>query len=158
MRSPRSKRCSRSSGMSPGARRKPISSPPMVMAITVSQRSANRIVRSKPMPSTVDIPLLMRRRLVASPGSVSRLVDELVLGDPGHHAAELGADFLDRVLGAHAAHGLEAGLSRLALGDPVAGEAAGLDVGEDALHLLLGLVGDDARTARVVAILGGVGD
>src|SRR5215475_14703596 len=94
----------------------------------------------------------------APAASVARLVDQLVLGDPGHHAAQLATDLLDRVLGAHAAHGLEAGLAGLALGDPVAGEAAGLDVGEDALHLLLGLVGDDARAAGVVAVLGGVRD
>jgi hypothetical protein len=47
---------------------------------------------------------------------------------------------------AGAAHGLEAGLAGLVLQHPVAGEAAGLDVVEHALHLgALGLVGDDAR-------------
>src|SRR5574343_474556 len=31
-------------------------------------------------------------------GSVAALVDQLVLGDPGHHGAQLGTDLLDRVL------------------------------------------------------------
>src|SRR5262249_33778890 len=41
---------------------------------------------------------------------------------------------------------------------PVAGEAARLDVGQNALHLGLGLVGDDTRARAVLAVLGGVGD
>src|SRR5215471_14670860 len=86
---------------------------------------------------------------------VLRLVDQLVLADPGHHAAELGADRLDGMLGGAPAHGLEARLASLVLQDPVAGEASGLDVVQDALHLGLGLVGDDPGPASIVAILGG---
>src|ERR1700675_167292 len=85
--------------------------------------------------------------------SIPRLVDQLVLGDPGHHGAQLGADLLDGVFGPAPAHRLEARLAGLALLHPIAGEPARLDVLEDALHLRLGLIGDDARSARVVAEL-----
>ena len=53
---------------------------------------------------------------------------------------------------------LEAGLAGVALVDPVAGEAAGLNIGQDAPHLGPGLLGDDPRAAGVVAVFGGVGD
>src|SRR6185312_7733788 len=46
----------------------------------------------------------------------------------------------------------------LVLADPLLREFARLDFGENLLHLLPGLGGDDARSARVVAVLGGVGD
>src|SRR5690349_21122463 len=71
--------------------------------------------------------------------SVLALVDQRALLDPRHHVAELGADFLDRVFGELGAGGLERGLVDLVLQHPVAGELAALDVGEDALHLGLGL-------------------
>ena len=44
------------------------------------------------------------------------------------------------------------------LGDPLAGEAAVLDVGEDLLHVFLDALVDDDRAARVVAVFGGVAD
>ena len=77
-------------------------------------------------------------RLVAAP------VDQGLLLDPGHHGAQLGADLLDLVGVVVAADGLEAGLAGLALADPVGGEAAGLDVLQDALHLRPRLLRDDA--------------
>src|SRR5689334_853931 len=43
-------------------------------------------------------------------GSVAGLVDQRLLGDPRHHAAELGADLLDRVGGELGAGRLERGL------------------------------------------------
>ena len=46
----------------------------------------------------------------------------------------------------------------LVLGDPLLGEGAALDLGEDLLHLRPGLVGDDPRAPGHVAVLGGVGD
>ena len=46
----------------------------------------------------------------------------------------------------------------LVLGDPLLGEFAGLDFGEDLLHFGAGLLVDDARAAGVVAVLGGVAD
>jgi NADP-dependent 3-hydroxy acid dehydrogenase YdfG len=81
-------------------------------------------------------------REVAAEGS---LVDQRLFLDPRHHRAELLADLLDRVLGHALARGLERGLVDLVLQHPVAGEAARLDVFQHALHLGLGLGGDDAR-------------
>jgi osmoprotectant transport system permease protein len=78
--------------------------------------------------------------------------------DPRHHVAQLGADFLDRMGGELGAGRLERGLVDLVLQHPVAGELAGLDVVEHALHLGLGLRGDDARAGDVFAVFGGVGD
>src|SRR5258707_13088996 len=76
---------------------------------------------------------------------VLALVHPSALLDPRHHVAELGADLFDRVLGEVGTGGLERGLVDLVLQHPVAGELAGLNVVQDPLHLLLGLVGDDAR-------------
>src|SRR5260221_5807737 len=89
----------------------------------------------------------------AAPISVLRLVDQLVGGDPRHHRAQPFADLLDVVFGGTPAHGLEAGLTGSVLEHPVTGEAAGLNVVEDALHLRLDAVVDDAGPARVVAVL-----
>src|SRR5688500_20325847 len=90
--------------------------------------------------------------------SVLGLVDQAIAGDPRHHAAQLGADFLDLMVRAAPPHRLEARLARIALLDPVAREAAGLDIVQNALHLALGLFGHDTRTARIVAIFGRVAD
>src|SRR5271167_2567047 len=65
--------------------------------------------------------------------SVLRLVDQPVRRDPRHHGAQLLADLFDLVLGRAAAGRLEAGQAGLVLQHPVAGEAAGLDVVQDAL-------------------------
>src|SRR6201991_645403 len=62
------------------------------------------------------------------------------------------------MLGQLGAGRLERGLVDLVLQHPVAGEFSGLDVGQHALHLGLGRIGDDARAGDVFAILGGVGD
>ena len=40
----------------------------------------------------------------------------------------------------------------------VLGKGAVLDVGQDLLHGLLGVLGDDLGTGNIVAVLGGVGD
>ena len=42
--------------------------------------------------------------------------------------------------------------------DPLLGEFAGLDFGQDLLHFLAGLGVDDARAAGVIAVFGGVGN
>src|SRR5712691_4046265 len=78
--------------------------------------------------------------------------------DPRHHLAQPAAHFLDPVLGVPLAHGEESGTMGLVLQHPLARELAGLDLGEDLLHLRLGPVVDDPRPARVVAVLRGVGD
>ena len=53
---------------------------------------------------------------------------------------------------------VEVGPTGLALGDPLLGELAGLDLLEDLLHLQLGLGVDDPRATSDVAVLGGVAD
>src|SRR3984893_12135023 len=78
--------------------------------------------------------------------------------DPGHHLAQPPAHFLDGAGRVALPHREEARAVRLVLQHPLPGELAGLDLGEDLLHLGLGPVVDDARAAGVVAVLGGVGD
>jgi hypothetical protein len=58
----------------------------------------------------------------------------------------------------HAADALEAGHARPYSCIQSRGELAGLDVVQHALHLGLGLGGDDARAGDILAPLGGVGD
>ena len=62
------------------------------------------------------------------------------------------------MLGGAAAQRLEAGLAGLAFEHPFAGEGARLDFAEDFAHALLDACVDDPRPARVVAVLGGVGN
>ena len=83
--------------------------------------------------------------------SILALVDERLLLDPRHHAAQLRADLLDRVRIVHAPRRLEARLAGLALADPLGRELALLDVGEHPAHLGARLVGDDARAGDVLA-------
>src|SRR5262245_19677589 len=77
----------------------------------------------------------------AANASVPALVHQRALLDSGHHLAQLGADLLGRVLGELGARRLERGLVDPVLQHPVLGEAAGRDVGEDALHLGTRLLG-----------------
>src|SRR5437762_9185192 len=88
--------------------------------------------------------------------SVLALVDQCVLLDPRHHRAQPLADLLDRVLGGAAAQCLEARLAGGVFQHPFARETAGLDVGEDLLHLDADMLVDDSRGAGVIAILGGI--
>src|SRR5712691_4261401 len=78
--------------------------------------------------------------------------------DPGHHRAQPLADLLDRMRGVAPAHRQEARAVRLVLEHPLAGELPRLDLGEDLPHLGLRLLAHDPRPARVVAVLGRVGD
>src|SRR6185503_10559294 len=78
--------------------------------------------------------------------------------DPGHHLAQPTAHLLDGVVGVTLSHREEAGAMRLVLQHPLPRELAGLDLGEDLLHLGLGPIVDDARPAGVVAVLRGVRD
>src|SRR5438270_13892995 len=92
-------------------------------------------------------------------GAAAGLLQALLAGrDPRHHGPKLGADLLDLVFLRLTAVFVEVGAAVLVLGDPFIGEAAVLDLVEDAAHLGLGLLVDDARPARVVAVLGRVGD
>src|SRR3546814_11448313 len=56
-------------------------------------------------------------------GSVLRLVDELVLGDPRHHRAQFGADLFDRVFGGEFAGGLHFRLAGAVVEHETADEA-----------------------------------
>src|SRR5580698_3068443 len=77
---------------------------------------------------------------------------------PRHARAQLRADFLDRVA--------EVGLEQLrvlappvlGLGNPLARELALLDFGQDLLHLPLGRLVHDARTAGEISVLGRLAD
>jgi hypothetical protein len=62
----------------------------------------------------------------------------------------------DGLMAGRFAHGQEVLAAGLVLFDPLLGEFAGLDLGEDLLHFGARLLVDDARAARVVAVLGGV--
>src|SRR5438046_3520029 len=77
---------------------------------------------------------------------------------PRHHRAQLGAHLFDRMLRAGLAQRLEPAAPAAALGDPLAREAAGLDVGEDALHRRANFRRYDLGASCVVAVLRGVAD
>ncbi|SCJ47210.1 Uncharacterised protein [uncultured Blautia sp.] len=85
----------------------------------------------------------------------------LLLFQPAHHAAQLGAHLLDGVLGRHATHGQEVGLAAsvgVHLRQEFGGEGTVLDLLEDLPHLLAGVLGNQAAAGAVVAVLSGVGD
>src|SRR6266511_1844965 len=83
-----------------------------------------------------------------------------VLGvpQPGHHRPERPADLLDLVLAGFRPEPVEVRAPGVVLGDQLAREGAGADLGEDALHLGTDAVVDHPRPARVVAVLGRVRD
>src|SRR6266481_793728 len=89
---------------------------------------------------------------------VLRAVDEAVRAEPRHEAAQLCADLLDRMVLGLFAQLAEVRRAALVLGDPLVGEGAALDVGEDLLHRGARLRADDPLAARHVAVLGGVAD
>src|SRR5713226_9122971 len=78
--------------------------------------------------------------------------------DPRHHRTQLFADLFQLVLGVALAQRQKARPADGVLRDPFFSELAGLDLVEDALHLLLGFLGDDARPPRIIAVLGGIRD
>src|SRR6185437_2430401 len=78
--------------------------------------------------------------------------------DPVHVRAQLAADVLDLRVGLLGAHAQEVLLAGAVLGDPLAREVAVLDLLQDLAHRGARLVGDHALAARIVAVLGGVGD
>ena len=84
--------------------------------------------------------------------------DQALLGDPGHHAAKTLTDLFGAVFGLGGAHGLEPDLGGLVFQDPLTGKGATLNIGENLLHLGLGLVGDNTRAGDVVAIFRGIRD
>src|SRR5438094_869034 len=85
--------------------------------------------------------------------------DRVLRGDwfeKRHHLPQLDADLLDQLVALGVADLAEGGPALFVLRDPVLRVRAVLDLCEHALHLLAGRVGHNARTAGVVAVLGGV--
>src|SRR6185369_866649 len=76
--------------------------------------------------------------------------------DPAHEFAELAAGDFDGVILVFFLHRFEVLAAALGFVDPLAGERAVLHFLEDLFHFLFGFFGDDARTAGVVAVLGGI--
>src|SRR6266545_3259959 len=92
-------------------------------------------------------------------GAAAGVFDLLLAGgDPRHHRSQVRPDLLDRVLAAGLEQLVEPLAATTGLGDPLVGERARLDLGQDPAHLRPGLVGDDPRAPGHVAVLGGVGD
>src|ERR1700693_732064 len=115
---------------------------------TILDRLAVRLAPSKANLSHT-------RGAAQAQASIPALVDQRLGLDPRHHGAQLFADLLDRMLGELGAHRLERGLVDLVRQHPIAGEAARLDVVEDALHLRARLLVDHARAADVFAVFRG---
>src|SRR5215208_7082038 len=104
--------------------------------------SSSRVVRSSSTPASASGSAIRTRAM----SSTLPLVPE-----PGHHPAQGLPGPLDRVVRPGLAHPGEVGPALVVLGDPLAGERAGLDLGKDAAHLGLGGVVDDPGAAAVVA-------
>jgi hypothetical protein len=88
--------------------------------------------------------------------SVFSFVDDAVGLDPGHHLAQLAADFLDRMFRVLRTHLRKTFAAGLILRHPLLGELTGLNFLKDLFHFRLGLLINDAWAARVITILGGV--
>src|SRR5688572_25601816 len=80
------------------------------------------------------------------------LVHQPVLLDPRHHVAQLGADRLDRVRLADAAHCLQRGRARPVLQNEFPRELPGLDLLQDLFHLRARLLVDYAGPPREIAV------
>ncbi len=96
--------------------------------------------------------------LVRAPGPEPGTPSRLPLFRPGHHGAQFGADLLDGMLRTRLAQCIEPPAPAAGLGDPLAREAAGLDVGQDTLHRGPHFLRHDLRAPGVVAVFGGVAD
>ena len=79
---------------------------------------------------------------------------------PAVELADLLADLLGRMLGSKLSHSLEVYLAsgRGHIQQEFLREGAILDIGEDLLHRLLGLLCDHLRSCDVIAVLSRVGD
>ena len=88
------------------------------------------------------------------------VVQQFLLAVPAVQLTDLLADFLRGMLGSFLSHSLEVNLtaSRAHIQQEVFCEGTILDIGQDFLHGLLGLLGDDLRSGDVIAVLSGVGD
>src|SRR6266536_3729439 len=103
--------------------------------------------------STIWPPLRIDCFWLSLPGSFGFL---LFRGQPRHHGAQLLSDFFDRVLLLARTQGGEVLAALLVFFNPLFGEAAVLDAGEDFFHCLAGLVADNLFAAGQIAVLGRV--
>src|SRR5262247_3340791 len=96
---------------------------------------------------------------VARAGSATSVlgsVDQPVLAQPGHEAAQLLPDLLHRVLRAATPQRPERDATRLVLQDELPREGARLDLAQDLAHALAHALVDHARPAGQVTVLGRV--
>src|SRR5436190_6885140 len=133
---------------------------PASMMSTFSRASCSAIstfsARVRAMPGACSPSRSVVSKMRTSPSGIG---DHLLVGvQPRHHRAEPRADLLDLGPPGLLAHLLEVREAVLGLSDPLLRELAALDLVQDAAHLRAGLLVDDARSARVVAVLRGVGD
>src|SRR5438045_4177713 len=133
---------------------------PASMMSTFSRASCSAIstfsARVRAMPGACSPSRSVVSKIRTSPSGIG---DHLLVGvQPRHHRAEPRADLLDLGPPGLLAHLLEVREAVLGLSDPLLRELAALDLVQDAAHLRAGLLVDDARSARVVAVLRGVGD
>ena len=78
---------------------------------------------------------------------------------PAHHAAQLLAGLLELGVSLESTGSEELGTAACTvLLNPLGSEGTVLDLAQDLLHLLAGLLGDDALAGAVIAVLSGVGD
>src|SRR5260370_11067604 len=76
----------------------------------------------------------------------------------GHHGAKFGAESLDGVLLLALTHSQEVRAALFIFIDPRLSETAIADFRENLAHLLARLLGDDARSGRIIALFGSVTD
>src|SRR6266446_5693680 len=75
-----------------------------------------------------------------------------------HHGAQLRAELLDGVLLLALTRGQEVGAALFIFFDPGLCETAAADFREDFAHLFPRLLGDDARSGGIIALLGSIAD
>src|SRR3954449_4386352 len=81
-------------------------------------------------------PLVLRPPGAARPLAAADVSHLLAAGtEERHHRPQAAADLFDLMIGALLAQGVEVGSTTLALGHPLAGELARLDLLQDLLHL-----------------------
>src|SRR5581483_11078728 len=76
--------------------------------------------------------------------------------EEGHHAAQACAHFFEQLVLLTVAHRIEPGTTLLVFRYPLAGVSAVADFIQNMAHFGTRLVGDNARAAGVVAVLGGI--
>src|SRR5580704_12153971 len=95
--------------------------------------------------------------LLGAGGQLLRHAYLFLLFQECHHLAKFAAYLLDGLIAGGFAHRQELVAAGFVFLHPLLSEIAGLDFFEDLLHLGASLIVDDARAARIIAILGRVG-